>query len=1584
MLLGKEIEDLYDDGFDGSKDERRIFTEVFFGGNKEDVRKRRFDGGDSDFESENVKPVIQEGLYGKNAETRFSQEAEAGRESQNVNSASFKRMKLSVSRLTDPNCGSSNNCILDQREDLNQPETQGVVCKIARQDSDFVDQPVRCHLVESSNQGIMSSCYLFEQYKEHGRERPNSFGRTTKKVDESKTISPKITQQDAAPNLLSGEASVADMCLAVVVSKESSEESVLLNSDVLRLSCKRDSVGAQRQRLRRHIHHLLVATGWSIQKRKKKGRNYMENVYISPKGKVYHELHKSWRSCGESLLAGNSHLLPEESDKSWDSIGEFWSDLSDTLMCIEQEMQEMVSYIVLAHHWNLLDPFVTVALIDRQLRALREGRSVQAVRTVLFDVSKRKDIFLAAQSAGPKALPWKEVSISTVSLESASKVGDTFVTTSAPFNSPRSYEDNALALSSGLVRYGHPTSQSTPVMWERTRGRGMKASKHASTKVKDKQNTFAATTRSDAVENLRMKACQDQRVNSNCMPSHHLEVSQVQDNCLHDVPVLYGNANVVVEETKTAVHWQNKSAERCSKKYAILDGDNGVTIDNETRQVVTRHHEKHLGRRRSSSLVGLSSALDDNINGGHLDDEAGRNSEVSDIEIEQAPARAEIHLVRRSSKSSKKISDVKVASLRSKQQKRVSTFHIGGIQNLQDSKTCFQSRTCHSFNKDDVHDMSLSTISSQLKQSKLKKFQDQYTCSTESFLPGHAGMSKDGHNCMNYNIEGSSDVNSVDPHCRKTPKSKKSNGHKNGRKQLLHVDDDDDLLLAAFLINKDFSSTKKQSKLHTQKKKSLRKLKVEKGGCRMLPRSPGKGGKHYANGKLSSSGARTVLSWLIDVGVVSVHDIIQYRCPKDNTVTKDGWITKGGIQCNCCDEVLSVSEFKVHAGFKLHKPCLNLFMESGKSFTLCQLEAWSAEYKARKGEYKARKDAIKAVKIDEVDQNDDTCGRCGDGGELICCDNCPSTFHQACLFAKELPEGNWFCSSCTCSICGNVVSYEEASSCSSIHKCSQCEHRYHDACSKDSAVVGVVSDAWLCGANCQEVFSGLRSRLGISSHIADGFSWIILKCIDGDQKIPSAHRFALMAECNSRLAVALSIMGECFLPMIDPRTGIDMIPHVIYNWGSTFARLNYEGFYTMVLEKGDELISVASIRVHGVKVAEMPLVATRDGHRRQGMCRLLLNAIEEMLISYKVERLVVAAIPSLVETWTLGFGFKPMDDQEKEILNDVNLMIFPGTILLRKSLYEEKLTNIKPRPSDLPSSCTDGNLGRDCGDDGEWRDLGESEAAPLIDLTNLQLVEKTECKNRSQFLSAKDDPDSTLEGTKVDTTNLEFCSPRKQTLDVRDGSRFLSTNNDPISTLEGTEICTTDIEFCSPRKETLDEHDGSSFSSTNGVHVSALQGIKINTANAEFSSPRTEALDVRVASQFLTRSNDPVSTMGGTEIVIPNVRFCSPRKETLDVPCGSQYPSTENKPVSTLEANECFAADVEICSSRKETLDVHDGSQFLSTCDDPVSTFEGTKIDRTNVAFCSPRKETLAVPEGIQLPSTNHGPISTLDVHDGS
>ncbi|NXJ02483.1 AIRE regulator, partial [Psophia crepitans] len=49
-----------------------------------------------------------------------------------------------------------------------------------------------------------------------------------------------------------------------------------------------------------------------------------------------------------------------------------------------------------------------------------------------------------------------------------------------------------------------------------------------------------------------------------------------------------------------------------------------------------------------------------------------------------------------------------------------------------------------------------------------------------------------------------------------------------------------------------------------------------------------------------------------------------------------------------------------------------------------------------------------------VQENEDECAACGDGGELICCDGCPRAFHLACLVPPlpRVPSGTWRCGSC--------------------------------------------------------------------------------------------------------------------------------------------------------------------------------------------------------------------------------------------------------------------------------------------------------------------------------------------------------------------------------------------------------------------------------------------------------------------------------------------------------------------------------------------------------------------------------------------
>lgn len=64
-----------------------------------------------------------------------------------------------------------------------------------------------------------------------------------------------------------------------------------------------------------------------------------------------------------------------------------------------------------------------------------------------------------------------------------------------------------------------------------------------------------------------------------------------------------------------------------------------------------------------------------------------------------------------------------------------------------------------------------------------------------------------------------------------------------------------------------------------------------------------------------------------------------------------------------------------------------------------------------------------------------------------------------------------------------------------------------------------------------------------------------------------------------------------------------------------------------------------------------------------------------MLKSLKVEMLLLSAIPSLVDTWTMAFGFVPIDDLDRKNLSRLRLVSVPGTVLLKRNLYECPGTN---------------------------------------------------------------------------------------------------------------------------------------------------------------------------------------------------------------------------------------------------------------------------------------------------------------------
>ncbi|XP_007564441.1 chromodomain-helicase-DNA-binding protein 4a isoform X2 [Poecilia latipinna] len=101
-----------------------------------------------------------------------------------------------------------------------------------------------------------------------------------------------------------------------------------------------------------------------------------------------------------------------------------------------------------------------------------------------------------------------------------------------------------------------------------------------------------------------------------------------------------------------------------------------------------------------------------------------------------------------------------------------------------------------------------------------------------------------------------------------------------------------------------------------------------------------------------------------------------------------------------------------------HMVCLDPDMEKAPEGT------WSCPHCEKEGiQWEAREDASEGEEdngetgeMEEDDHHMEFCRVCKDGGELLCCDSCPSSYHIHCLNPPlpEIPNGEWICPRCTC------------------------------------------------------------------------------------------------------------------------------------------------------------------------------------------------------------------------------------------------------------------------------------------------------------------------------------------------------------------------------------------------------------------------------------------------------------------------------------------------------------------------------------------------------------------------------------------
>ncbi|CAN1304385.1 Increased DNA methylation 1 [Linum perenne] len=402
-----------------------------------------------------------------------------------------------------------------------------------------------------------------------------------------------------------------------------------------------------------------------------------------------------------------------------------------------------------------------------------------------------------------------------------------------------------------------------------------------------------------------------------------------------------------------------------------------------------------------------------------------------------------------------------------------------------------------------------------------------------------------------------------------------------------------------------------------------------------------------------------------------------------------GYKLGSGIFCNCCKKEISPSQFEAHAGMAARRqPYRHIYTSNGVSLHDIAISLANGQ------------NLVTGV-------SDDMCAKCGDGGDLVYCDNCPQAFHQACLEQQSIPGGVWHCPDCKevgpeenfaranvirlkrvvqapendiggCVVCRARDFIAGTFDDRTVIFCDQCEREFHVGCLRERGLCDlkeIPEGKWFCCNECYRIYVALQKSLSsrVQTVSDSELDMICRKHAERGLNIDRANvRWHILMgkerheEDLPFLSKATSIFRECFDP-IKARKGRDLIPLMVY--GRNISGQEFQGMYCVVLTVKNAVVSAGLLRIFGSEVAELPLVATSRKHQGKGYFQALFSCIERFLSSMKVETLVLPAAEEAKSIWTKKFGFERMSDENfTKYSKEFQLTIFGGTSMLEKQV----------------------------------------------------------------------------------------------------------------------------------------------------------------------------------------------------------------------------------------------------------------------------------------------------------------------------
>ncbi|VVB01774.1 unnamed protein product [Arabis nemorensis] len=399
-----------------------------------------------------------------------------------------------------------------------------------------------------------------------------------------------------------------------------------------------------------------------------------------------------------------------------------------------------------------------------------------------------------------------------------------------------------------------------------------------------------------------------------------------------------------------------------------------------------------------------------------------------------------------------------------------------------------------------------------------------------------------------------------------------------------------------------------------------------------------------------------------------------------------------GIHCSCCNKVVSPSSFEAHAGCaSRRKPFQHIYTTNGVS--LHELSV--------------------ALSMDQrfsIQENDDLCSICKDGGDLLCCDTCPRSYHIECASLPSPPSERWSCKYCVNMVerekfvdsnlnaiaagrvhgvdaidqitkrCIRIVSSlasELPSVCvlcrghsfsrmgfnsRTVIICDQCEKEFHVGCLKEHNIADLKElpeEQWFCSLDCKMINTSLGSLIvhgeeKLSSNLLLNF---LKKKQNPDEEscpvdntTPDIRWRVLSGKLASSedTKILLTKAVSILHERFDPISESGTRGDLIpaMVYGRQAKGQDFSGMYCTMLTVDEVIVSVGIFRIFGSELAELPLVATSKDCQGKGYFQCLFACIQRLLGFLNVKHLVLPAADEAKSIWTDKFGFTKMTQEE--------------------------------------------------------------------------------------------------------------------------------------------------------------------------------------------------------------------------------------------------------------------------------------------------------------------------------------------------